>query len=190
MGSDISVRVGHDVIQQLDFVCFCDCMFVRLLFTPDLGACPCQGSGGVMEEAISASRQRPLTATKSESAVDDEKRRSVQAPEENSEIVKSKTIQSPCEKKGSPLVTPTTRLAATVLTPTTSYCDGHGFACNVSREPGPEGKSDDDPENGKSEEKQFEVKWDGPDDPMDPKNMSRARKWTIVVIVSSGSTCV
>lgn len=145
-----------------------------------------------MAEEISASAQPPLTATKSESAVEDEKRSSAHAPEGTSKIVKSKTIQSLREKKGNPLVTPTSRLAATVLTPTTSYCDGHGFACNVSKEPEPEleRKSDDDPENGKSEEKHFEVKWDGPDDPMDPKNMSRARKWMVVVIVSSGSTCV
>lgn len=39
-------------------------------------------------------------------------------------------------------------------------------------------------------EKKFEVQWDGDLDPMNPRCMSKARKWTIVMIVSAGSTCV
>jgi len=36
----------------------------------------------------------------------------------------------------------------------------------------------------------FDVKWDGDHDPMDPRNMGTARKWMIVVILSTSSLCV
>lgn len=36
----------------------------------------------------------------------------------------------------------------------------------------------------------FEVSWDGPSDPANPRSMSTARKWLIVLIVSSTSSCV
>ena len=36
----------------------------------------------------------------------------------------------------------------------------------------------------------FEVQWDGEDDPMNPRHMSKIRKWVIVLILSAGSTCV
>ncbi|KAK6003316.1 hypothetical protein QM012_001161 [Aureobasidium pullulans] len=39
-------------------------------------------------------------------------------------------------------------------------------------------------------EKDFEVTWDGDDDPMNPRSMAYARKWIIVVIVSASSLCV
>ena len=39
-------------------------------------------------------------------------------------------------------------------------------------------------------EKEFEVTWDGDDDPMNPKSMAYARKWIIVVILSASSLCV
>ncbi len=39
-------------------------------------------------------------------------------------------------------------------------------------------------------EKEFEVRWDGDNDPMNPRSMSKPRKWLIVVIVSSCSLCV
>ena len=38
--------------------------------------------------------------------------------------------------------------------------------------------------------KQFEVTWDGEDDPMNPRTMSKARKWLIVAILATSSTCV
>jgi multidrug resistance protein len=41
-----------------------------------------------------------------------------------------------------------------------------------------------------SDEKQFLVDWDGPDDPMNPKNKTTARKWVIVIIIAFGSYCV
>jgi hypothetical protein len=41
-----------------------------------------------------------------------------------------------------------------------------------------------------SPEKTFEVGWDGPDDPLNPKNMATTRKWLVVVILAFGSLCV
>ena len=38
--------------------------------------------------------------------------------------------------------------------------------------------------------KQFEVTWDGEDDPLNPRTMSKARKWLIVTILATSSTCV
>jgi len=45
-------------------------------------------------------------------------------------------------------------------------------------------------EGGVDSEKQYEVSWDGPDDPMNPKSRSSLRKWIIVLIVSGSSLCV
>ncbi|KAJ5745657.1 hypothetical protein N7520_010839 [Penicillium odoratum] len=39
------------------------------------------------------------------------------------------------------------------------------------------------------EDREYTVRWDE-NDPMNPRNMSKARRWMIVVIVSSGSLCV
>jgi hypothetical protein len=39
------------------------------------------------------------------------------------------------------------------------------------------------------EEQRFTVGWDE-NDPMNPRNMTKARKWLIVIIVSMGSLCV
>ena len=63
-----------------------------------------------------------------------------------------------------------------------SYGDGHGYMAFGEDEEFP----------GKAEERgnEFEVQWDGDDDPMNPRNMSKVRKWVIVAIVSAGSTCV
>jgi hypothetical protein len=37
----------------------------------------------------------------------------------------------------------------------------------------------------------FEVHWDGGDsDPMNPRSLSMARKWVVVLILSAGSVCV
>jgi hypothetical protein len=47
-------------------------------------------------------------------------------------------------------------------------------------------------ENGGPAEKDpFEVHWDGGEsDPMNPRSMSAARKWLVVLIVSASSLCV
>lgn len=39
-------------------------------------------------------------------------------------------------------------------------------------------------------EEEFLVKWDGPSDPGNPRNMRLARKWAIVLVLSLGSICV
>lgn len=41
-----------------------------------------------------------------------------------------------------------------------------------------------------NQRKEFEVTWDGEDDPMNPRTMSKARKWLIVTIAATSSTCV
>ncbi|KAF2837454.1 MFS general substrate transporter [Patellaria atrata CBS 101060] len=53
---------------------------------------------------------------------------------------------------------------------------------------------DDDDRVGDScergSEKEFEVGWDGDSDPMNPRSMSKLRRWSIVVVVSLSSLCV
>ncbi|KAH6639908.1 major facilitator superfamily domain-containing protein [Truncatella angustata] len=44
--------------------------------------------------------------------------------------------------------------------------------------------------NGVGEKDNFEVAWDGDDDPMCPRSMSLLHKWAIVIIVGTGSLCV
>ncbi len=62
---------------------------------------------------------------------------------------------------------------------------GHGYtAFDKDGEASKKEPEEQDPD------KQFEVQWDGDDDPMNPRCMSGARKWSIVIIVSAGSTCV
>jgi hypothetical protein len=39
-------------------------------------------------------------------------------------------------------------------------------------------------------DKEFEVAWDGDDDPMNPRSMPYARKWIIIIILSASSLCV
>jgi hypothetical protein len=39
-------------------------------------------------------------------------------------------------------------------------------------------------------EGEFVVKWDGPGDRDNPRNMNLARKWLIVLVLSSGAACV
>ena len=66
-----------------------------------------------------------------------------------------------------------------------SYGDGHGYTAFGDDEEAPAKN-----ENGEDPEKEFEVQWDGDQDPMNPRNMSKTRKWIVVAIVSAGSTCV
>lgn len=37
---------------------------------------------------------------------------------------------------------------------------------------------------------EFDVKWDGTEDPKNPRNMSNTRKWICTCVVSLGSLCV
>ncbi|KAI9818934.1 MAG: hypothetical protein M1827_007756 [Pycnora praestabilis] len=66
-----------------------------------------------------------------------------------------------------------------------SYGGGDGFSCHSDEERQSPGDSPtQDPE------KAFEVHWDGDEDPMNPRSMSKPRKWLIVMIVSMSSLCV
>lgn len=66
-----------------------------------------------------------------------------------------------------------------------SYGEGHGFTTF-----GREEETSKQANGGQDPEKQFEVQWDGEHDPMNPRRMSKLRKWIIVLIVSAGSSCV
>lgn len=48
----------------------------------------------------------------------------------------------------------------------------------------------DEPKSEKDAEKRVMVTWEGDDDPMNPRSMSKARKWLVVIIVSASSLCV
>ena len=76
--------------------------------------------------------------------------------------------------------------AASHLSHSRSYVDGHG---HYSRH-----EDDlDEPENrdDNAEEKDYiEVKWDGDEDPLNPRNMRTWRKWVVVFTLAFGSLCV
>ena len=63
--------------------------------------------------------------------------------------------------------------------------DGHGQpGCTTNSEGSPT------PQEQTAPGEDFEVTWDGPNDPGNPKNMTKVRKWLIVTVVSTSSTCV
>lgn len=64
---------------------------------------------------------------------------------------------------------------------------GNGYGCTAFNDD--EGTTKD-AEKGQDPNKQFEVRFDGDSDPMNPRSLSKTRKWVIVAIVSAGSTCV
>lgn len=64
-----------------------------------------------------------------------------------------------------------------------TFGDGYGFRYLGDDE----GQSEEYDQKPKTE---YEVNWDGENDPMNPRSMSKARKWLIVWIVSFSSACV
>lgn len=68
---------------------------------------------------------------------------------------------------------------------TKSYTDGYSHFEDEERQ-----QEDDANGNLENERKEFEVKFDGEDDPMNPKCKPTWRKWTIVLIGSFCSLCV
>lgn len=66
-----------------------------------------------------------------------------------------------------------------------SYGDRHGYTAFGEDEEAPSKA-----ENEVDHENEYEVQWDGDNDPMNPRYFSKGRKWLIVLIVSAGSTCV
>lgn len=76
-----------------------------------------------------------------------------------------------------------------------SYGGQDGYSCHLAvddeEERGHEGAVKvEEGSGGDGEGKEFEVRWDGDVDPMNPRCMGRFRKWVIVVIVSMSSCCV
>jgi hypothetical protein len=89
---------------------------------------------------------------------------------------------------GSQLTTSVSRKSKTgsQLSRSWSYVDGYsGYFRRGDEEDEDEHANSDSP----AEEKQFEVKFDK-DDPMNPRNMSTARKWIVVFTLAFGSLCV
>jgi len=70
-----------------------------------------------------------------------------------------------------------------------SFVDGHGIYF-TEQDSGDEQNPDGQEDLEVTSEKAFEVGWDGPDDPMNPKNMNTARKWLVVMTLALGSLCV
>lgn len=64
---------------------------------------------------------------------------------------------------------------------------GNGKVCTTLND---DGGTTKDEEKGQNPNKQFEVRFDGDIDPLNPRSFSKTRKWCIVTIVSAGSTCV
>jgi hypothetical protein len=67
-----------------------------------------------------------------------------------------------------------------------SYGGEDGYSCNHERTT-EEGHDETEEER---EHKRWEVNWDGENDPMSPRSMSKARKWAIVLIMASSALCV
>ena len=63
-----------------------------------------------------------------------------------------------------------------------TYGDGYGFRYF--------GDDERHEENYDKPKEEYEVHWDGENDPMHPQSMSKARKWLVVWIVSFSSACV
>lgn len=64
---------------------------------------------------------------------------------------------------------------------------GNGYGCTTFND---DEETTKNPEKGRSPNKHFEVQFDGDSDPLNPRSFSTIRKWTIVIIISAGSTCV
>jgi len=79
------------------------------------------------------------------------------------------------------------------LTHTRSHIDGHSY---YSSRPSVDenhvnGGNNTKAEEDSADEKGYkEVVWDGPDDPLNPKNFPTWRKWMIVLTLALGSMCV
>ncbi|KAF1998485.1 MFS general substrate transporter [Amniculicola lignicola CBS 123094] len=70
-----------------------------------------------------------------------------------------------------------------------SYAGGDGYTCFNQDDEGDE-ETVRRPSNSRGATAEFTVSWDGDADPGNPRSMSKARRWMIVLIVSSSSLCV
>lgn len=65
----------------------------------------------------------------------------------------------------------------------------NGYGCDDNDEDTTEGEGD--VEGGAVEKDPFEVRWEnGDNDPLNPRSLTLARKWLVVIIVSASSLCV
>lgn len=72
-----------------------------------------------------------------------------------------------------------------------SFGGEDGYSCFRDDERQDDGLPDECEEPpATSEEKEFEVRWDGESDPMNPRTMKVWNKWLIVIIVAFCSLCV
>lgn len=62
-----------------------------------------------------------------------------------------------------------------------SYAASDGYTCFQEQDERPTDGSGDD---------EFLVQWDGDADPLNPRSMSKLRRWLIVLIMCSSSLCV
>ena len=83
-----------------------------------------------------------------------------------------------------PAVSPSRRDYAS-LQRSRSY--GNGYGCTTFHD---DEDHSQDAEKGHNPNNQFEVRFSGDSDPMNPRSFSKIRKWIIVFIVSASSTCV
>lgn len=74
---------------------------------------------------------------------------------------------------------PSSNIRSRIDNETSGHCPTQGGE-TTSEKPGLQGQTEHD----------FEVSWNGDQDPMNPKCMSKPRKWLIVLILSTSSTCV
>ena len=72
------------------------------------------------------------------------------------------------------------------LSRTRSYVDGHGTFFSDDGESDEEEREEEEQDPNKP----FEVGWDGEEDSMNPRNLSTARKWAVVMTLAFGSLCV
>lgn len=66
-----------------------------------------------------------------------------------------------------------------------SYAAGDGYTCFSEPDEQPNISG-----SGAVEADPFLVTWDGDSDPMNPRSMTKLRRWTIVLIVAASSLCV
>ena len=80
---------------------------------------------------------------------------------------------------------PPSRVQSTNLQKSRSY--GNGYGCTTFDY---DEEDSSDAEKRQDPNTQFQVRFDGDSDPLNPRSFSKFRKWMIVIIVSAGSTCV
>ena len=67
----------------------------------------------------------------------------------------------------------------------------NGYGCDGNEDSTQEDGGDAEAGGAPAEKDLFEVHWEGGDsDPLNPRSMTMARKWVVVIVVSTSSLCV